>query len=109
MHDHPNTHPRLREQLASARPRDAEGTPIDPGDALPFPPGLGVPTMLTKRELDYLHWLGSSLTGEGRVVELGCFLGRSTTAIVEGCGAPASPTRPRWSMTPSRLRIIWRW
>jgi len=61
-----------------------EGGPPAPWDA----PRLGasdlVPTMLTRRELDYLHRLAGEMRGLGRVVELGSFLGGSTAAIVKG-------------------------
>ncbi|MEM7623038.1 MAG: class I SAM-dependent methyltransferase, partial [Planctomycetota bacterium] len=74
----------IRERVSGKLPTSADGTPVDPGDALPLPDACWVPTMLHPRELNYLHWLASTLEHRGRVVELGCFLGGSTTALVEG-------------------------
>lgn len=85
---------RFRERLTADAPLDAEGNPIDPGDAHPIGHDLGVPTMLVQRELDYLHWLGTQLTGSGRVVELGCFLGGSTAALTEGMRASGRALKP---------------
>lgn len=65
-------------------------TPLDtpPWDAAPFPGPFRVPTMLTTREVNYLHWLTSKrCRGEGRVIDLGCFLGGSTMALVTGMEA----------------------
>lgn len=53
-----------------------------------------VPTMLTRRELDYLHWLAGEMRGFGRVVELGSFLGGSTAAIVKGLRDSGGVDRP---------------
>ncbi len=75
---------RVRERLVDDLVRDNEGCVVDPGEALVMEHGVDVPTMLVERELNYLHWLGAQQTGAGRVVELGCFLGGSTAAIVEG-------------------------
>ena len=47
-------------------------------------PPMPVPTMLTRAELDYLSWLAADSTGEGRLCELGCFLGGSTWALASG-------------------------
>lgn len=43
-----------------------------------------VPTMLIPGELEYLYTLGKSMRGNGRAVEIGCFLGGSTAAIDDG-------------------------
>ncbi len=43
-----------------------------------------VPTMLRRREIDYLSWLATQVGSLGRVVELGCFLGGSTAALTSG-------------------------
>ncbi len=68
---------------------------LDPGDALPIHPEKLVPTMLAKRELDYLHLLGSLINGSGRLIELGCFLGGSTAALLEGIQhSPKTPVLP---------------
>lgn len=88
------TTPSLRERLTDDQVQDASGNPVDPGDALPLPLGLRVPTMLVERELNYLHWLGAAITGAGRVVELGCFLGGSTAALVEGMKQSAVHHKP---------------
>jgi predicted O-methyltransferase YrrM len=43
------------------------------------------PTMLAREELQLLHWLTSrSYTGEGAIVDAGCFLGASTCALASG-------------------------
>ncbi|MEO0482160.1 MAG: class I SAM-dependent methyltransferase [Planctomycetota bacterium] len=63
---------------------DATGAPAEPGDVLPLPPNESAPGMLIDRELNYLHWIASQSEGRGRAVELGCFLGSSTAALVAG-------------------------
>ncbi|MBY0113782.1 MAG: class I SAM-dependent methyltransferase [Phycisphaerales bacterium] len=78
----PIQHP--RERLTGTLVLDAAGQVSEPGQASPFPKQLGVPTMLSDRELDYLHWLGGTVPSNGQVVELGSFLGGSTAALVEG-------------------------
>ncbi len=76
--------PRLRERLNPAPLVNAAGQIVEPGEASPFPAAHRVPTMLSERELNYLHWLGSTVPAQGQVVELGSFLGGSTAALVEG-------------------------
>jgi SAM-dependent methyltransferase len=45
----------------------------------------GVPTMLTPDELRLLHYLAEErYTGEGAIVDAGCFLGGSTLALADG-------------------------
>ena len=73
-----------RERLTGDQLLDSTGNPIDPGDALPISPALLVPTMLMQRELDYLHYLASQVHGDGRIIELGCFLGGSTRPLMIG-------------------------
>lgn len=53
-----------------------------------------VTTMLVEQELDYLQLLGSRCTGRGRVVELGCFLGGSSVALLRGLDAGGRPYEP---------------
>lgn len=77
----------LTERLTGRDVLDPAGRKVDPGDALPLPAQHAVPTMLVPRELNYLHWLGHRLPAGGRAVELGCFFGGSTAAIVEGMRA----------------------
>jgi len=72
------------ERLSGEPVVDAHGLAAEPGDALPFPSHRAPPGMLTDRELSYLHWLASNAEGRGRSVELGCFLGGSTAALVAG-------------------------
>jgi predicted O-methyltransferase YrrM len=48
-----------------------------------YAPRQPIPTMLVSRELSYLSWLGSQCGNAGRVIELGCFLGGSTTALLD--------------------------
>jgi predicted O-methyltransferase YrrM len=56
-----------------------------PWTGVTLPGKLGVPTMLTKQEVNYLYWLGRDVaSGAGRIVELGCFLGGSTNALAAG-------------------------
>lgn len=76
--------PVLRERLTDAPVRLASGSMGDPGDAAPMPARHRVPTMLVERELNYLYWLAGQMPEGGRAVELGCFLGGSTAALVEG-------------------------
>jgi len=73
-----------RERLIGDCPNDPDGHSIDPGDALPISPTMLVPTMLTRRELNYLHFLGSQVRSLGRIIELGCFLGGSTRPLIVG-------------------------
>jgi hypothetical protein len=63
----------------------------------PFPGPFPVPTMLTREEVDYLHWLASTWwTGAGAIVDLGCFLGGSTLPLAVGMRASvAAPRRAR--------------
>lgn len=47
-----------------------------------------VPTMLSHRELQLLHWLPRyHAVGSGRIVDAGCFLGGSTAALASGLAA----------------------
>jgi cephalosporin hydroxylase len=49
-----------------------------------------VPTMLSYRELQLLHWLARDyVTGAGRIVDGGSFLGGSTAALASGLAARA--------------------
>ena len=53
----------------------------------PTPPRgvLDIPTMLTEDELRLLHWLGTEYwSGEGKILDGGCFLGGSTGALASG-------------------------
>jgi predicted O-methyltransferase YrrM len=49
-----------------------------------YTPPNSIPTMLFQRELNYLKWLGTQVQGTGRVIDLGCFLGGSTSALLSG-------------------------
>jgi hypothetical protein len=54
----------------------------------------GVPTMLSYRELQLLHWLARDyFTGAGRIVDGGSFLGGSTAALASGLAARADGPR----------------
>ncbi len=52
--------------------------------------------MLSRSEIDYLHWLASTrYTGSGRIVEMGCFFGGSTMPLARGLEANvAAVTKP---------------
>jgi len=51
------------------------------------------PTMLWHNELQVLHWLSKHyVTGEGRIVDAGCFLGGSTTAFATGLASRTDQT-----------------
>jgi predicted O-methyltransferase YrrM len=84
----------LRERLTPAPLVNAAGQIVEPGDAAPFPKTHRVPTMLSERELSYLHWLGSTVPAGGQVVELGSFLGGSTAALVEGMRSSGGTHKP---------------
>lgn len=83
-----------RERLIDDPVLDADGRVVDPGGANPIDPSKLVPTMLARRELNYLHFLASTLDDRGRVIELGCFLGGSTAAINAGLADDAKLNRP---------------
>jgi len=44
----------------------------------------GIPSMISDEEAQYYEFIGSRFTGRGELVELGPWLGRSTTHIVRG-------------------------
>jgi hypothetical protein len=49
---------------------------------------LAVPSMLSMRERQLLHWLARHhVNGSGRIVDGGCFLGGSTAALASGLAA----------------------
>lgn len=49
-----------------------------------------IPTMISKEECRYLHWLGSNVwTGRGHIVEMGPWLGGSTVCLAAGMKASA--------------------
>jgi hypothetical protein len=48
---------------------------------------LSIPSMLYDETIRYYKWLAGSLSGIGEVVELGCWLGSSTSAVAEGLSA----------------------
>jgi hypothetical protein len=45
---------------------------------------MSVPGMLHKDSMKYYKWIGSTMSGVGEVVELGCWMGSSTCALAEG-------------------------
>jgi len=55
------------------------------------------PTMLMQPELDLLHWLTSQYyQGQGLIIDAGCFLGGSTSALASGLATnPAAHGRKR--------------
>lgn len=61
------------------RPNVSAGRPWRGAVAIPS----GIPGMLTRDEREYLAWVGANAPG-GRVIELGCFLGCSTAALLAG-------------------------
>lgn len=90
---HANHSDAHRERLIGDLPSDQFGQPAEPGDALPISPSMLVPTMLTMRELNYLHYLASRVTS-GRIVEIGCFLGGSTRPLIAGQqGGNSNPSK----------------
>jgi hypothetical protein len=65
------------------------------------PPGevLDIPTMLSEREQGLLYWLARDyISGHGRIVDAGCFLGGSTGALAAGL-------RDRRSAVPGGLLV----
>ena len=66
---------------------------LGPGPSVPASPIYG---FTTEAELGFLRWyLATQYTGEGAVVELGCALGRSTLAMLEGLAANAAAASTR--------------
>src|SRR5438105_3298797 len=47
-------------------------------------PASTIPGMITAEEARYYLWVGRRYRGRGAVVELGCWLGRSTSFLVDG-------------------------
>jgi hypothetical protein len=81
--------------VARAVAPPAPAPAVTPWEARPMPAEARVPSMLTDLELNYLHWLAAAAyRGAGRVVELGCFLGGSTAALVTGLAANPRATAP---------------
>jgi hypothetical protein len=75
-------------QILSSRPWMSIDVPAD---------ALSVPTMLSYRELQLLHWLARYyVTGDNRIVDGGCFLGGSTSAMASGL---AARTDGSWEQT----------
>jgi hypothetical protein len=67
--------------------RDSAGLWQQPWRDSPGPPEwvYEIPTMLDARELQLLHWLTSTYyTGEGKILDGGCFVGGSTAALASG-------------------------
>ena len=74
----------MQERLSGEPVLNEHGEPIQPSQAMIYSLSVPIPTMLVARELNYLYWLASTLKGTGEIVELGCFLGGSTAALVAG-------------------------
>jgi len=56
-----------------------------------YPGFMPIPTMLSRSEIDYLHWLTSTqFSGRGRILDLGCFFGGSTMPLATGLAANVS-------------------
>ena len=73
-------HPAVADRLAARPWREAEVPPA----------ALAVPSMLSHRERQLLHWLARHhVTGQGRIVDGGSFLGGSTAALASGLAARA--------------------
>jgi hypothetical protein len=63
-----------------------------------------IPTMLSVRERQLLHWLARyHVSGAGRIVDGGCFLGGSTAALASGL---AARTDTEWKNTPWKKTIV---
>lgn len=74
----------IRERLSGEPVLNDLGEPTQPSQAMVYSPSVPIPTMLADRELNYLSWLARTLKGTGEIIELGCFLGGSTAALVAG-------------------------
>lgn len=65
-----------------------------------------VPTMLSREERDYLHWLGrTQWRDEGHVVEIGPWLGGSTVCLADGMRATHPKPRHRLHVFDN---FVWR-
>ena len=75
-------------QRAVRRPRQHELIGQPWRETTVPPEALAVPTMLSVGERQVLHWLARHhVTGAGRIVDGGCFLGGSTAALASGLAA----------------------
>ena len=77
---------------ASDIPRASELARLraQPWRSVEVPAAAAVPTMLSYLELQLLHWLARDyVTGAGRIVDGGSFLGGSTAALASGLAARA--------------------
>lgn len=77
------------ERAVSAGAMIGKGVP--PWERQDLSGAVPMPTMLTPAEVRFLGWVGREWwRGEGEVVDLGCFLGGSTNAMLQGLrGNPA--------------------
>ena len=64
---------------------------------------MDIPGMLAPEECEYLGEVASRVQGRGRVVELGCFLGRSTVSLVDGLRANPRAILPMLTYDSFRL------
>lgn len=78
----------------------------DPRLPQPLQPGIGpmeIPGMLAPEECAYLDRVAREVRGRGRVVELGCFLGRSTVSLLDGLRANPRAILPMLTYDSFRL------
>lgn len=101
---------RLSRNLVRPRPVPAKPASIELLASRPWmdvelpPEAAAVPTMLSLRERQLLHWLARyHVSGAGRIVDGGCFLGGSTAALASGL---AARTDTEWKNTPWKKTIV---
>ena len=77
-----------------------------PWSGSPYHLDSTIPTMLSKEECRYLHWLTATVwTGRGLIVEIGPWLGGSTRCLVEGMMDSGFPVENRLHVVDN---FVWR-
>ena len=73
---------------------------LRPGRLRPYDPSHYDLTIPGWMEQDELHWLYNTATRMRSVVEIGCYQGRSTYALLKGCKGPVYAIDPWGGLMP---------